>query len=230
MDSLRTIADSAGIPIIEDAAHAIGAIYKGKSIGTISEFTMFSFQAIKAITTGDGGMLAIKDRWLLPKAKRLRWFGIDREAKQSSHWDNNISEIGFKYQLNDTSASMGLAALEDWTDTFKHRRSLFDAYKKGLSSADVTFVGKDESDRQHAAWLCTILARNRDGLQRKLAERGIESSPVHYRNDRYSIFKDSRGSFPNMDAGDNQYLVLPLHMQMDIADVQRVVSTIKEGW
>lgn len=230
LDSLQKVADSAGIPIIEDAAHAVGAVYRGKSIGSISDFTMFSFQAIKSITTCDGGALAMKNEWLLPKAQRLRWFGIDRVAKQSSHWDNNIEEIGFKYQLNDVSASMGLAALEEWPETWKYRRSLFDAYKQGLASADVTFIGKDESDRTHGAWLCTILADNREGLMRKLAERGIESSQVHYRNDRYSIFRDSRGRFPNMDAVDAKYLVLPLHMLMDEEDVERVVSVIQEGW
>ena len=90
MDELKEIAASAGVPLIEDAAHAVGAMYKGQSIGSISDFTMFSFQAIKHITTGDGGMLAMKNKWLLPKAQRLRWFGIDRVAKQQSHWDNDI--------------------------------------------------------------------------------------------------------------------------------------------
>ena len=230
MDSLQKVADSAGIPIIEDAAHAIGAFYKGRSIGSISDFTMFSFQAIKSITTCDGGMLVMKDKWLLPNVKRLRWFGIDRVAKQSSHWDNNIDEIGFKYQMTDVAASMGLAAIEEWDSTWKYRRSLFDAYKKGLDCTGVTFIGKNESDRVHAAWLCTISVDNRAGLQCKLAERGIESSQVHYRNDRYSIFKDSRGSFPNMDAIDNKYLVLPMHMMMSVEDVEKIISVIKSGW
>src|SRR3989440_4061360 len=84
MDELRKIADETGVPIIEDAAHAVVATYKGRSIGSISEFTMFSFQAIKHITTGDGGMLAIRDAELLPAARRIRWFGIDREGKQKA--------------------------------------------------------------------------------------------------------------------------------------------------
>lgn len=231
MDALQKIASEAGIPVIEDAAHAMGGVYRGKKIGEISDYTMFSFQAIKSLTTGDGGMLAFKDKWLLPKAKRLRWFGIDREAKQASHWNNDIVETGYKYQMNDIAASMGLAALEDWDETWARRRELFDVYKLGLASCkDVAFVGRDESDRTHAAWLCTILAEKREDLQRKLAERGIESSQVHYRNDRYSIFRKSRGAFPHMDAVDDKYLVLPLHMLMTPEDVSRVVSVIKEGW
>ena len=81
MDELHKIADQAGIPVIEDAAHAVGASYRGRSIGSISQFTMFSFQAIKHITTCDGGMLAMRDTDLITKAKRIRWFGIDREGE-----------------------------------------------------------------------------------------------------------------------------------------------------
>ena len=87
MDELKKIADEWNIPIIEDAAQAVGAKYKGINIGNISDFTIFSFQAIKHITTGDGGMLIIKDKKLVDKAERIRWFGIDREAKQEGIWE-----------------------------------------------------------------------------------------------------------------------------------------------
>ena len=81
MDEIQKIAKKYKIPIIEDAAHALGAKYNGKPIGSISDYTIFSFQAIKHLTTGDGGMLTIKNNKLEAKAKRIRWFGIDREKK-----------------------------------------------------------------------------------------------------------------------------------------------------
>lgn len=227
MDELREVADGAGIPIIEDAAHALGATYKGRSIGSISDFTMFSFQAIKSLTTGDGGMFSMKNAWLLPKAKRIRWFGIDRAAKLNSNWNNDIFEVGYKYQMTDIAASMGLGALEGWDDMWEHRQSLFNAYKKGLP---FHMVGIDKTDREHAAWLCTVMVEDRVGLQRKLAENGIESDQVHYRNDRYSIFADYRGHYPNMDEIENKYLILPMHMKMTVGDVERVVDVIKKGW
>lgn len=231
MDELQEIANSAGIPIIEDAAHAVGASYKGRSIGSISDFTMFSFQAIKHITTGDGGMLAMKNSWLLPKARRVRWFGIDREAKQQSHWDNDIFEVGYKYQMTDIAASMGLAGLEEWEATQKHRRNLFSIYENGLANTPgLSFIGGGRTDRVHAAWLCTVNVENRVELQHKLRERKIESGQVHYRNDRYSIFQESRGRFPAMDAIESKYLVLPLHTKMTEEDAARVVDTINEGW
>lgn len=231
MDELRQIADDAGVPIIEDAAHAVGATYKGSPIGSLSEFTMFSFQAIKHITTGDGGMLAIKDKSLVPKAKRLRWFGIDREGKQKAIWDNDIWEVGYKYQMTDISAAMGLAALDEWDDVFAHRRCLLELYENGLSDIPgIQFIGGGQTDRLHAAWLCTVLVDRRIELQKKLRSAGIESNQVHYRNDRYTLFEKSRGVFPNMDAIEDNYLVLPLHTRMSKGDAMRVIDVIRSGW
>ncbi|HEY3935335.1 MAG TPA: DegT/DnrJ/EryC1/StrS family aminotransferase [Gemmatimonadales bacterium] len=231
MDELHAIAADAGVPVIEDAAHAVGASYHGRPIGGISPFTIFSFQAIKHITTGDGGMLVMQDQSLLARAQRLRWFGIDRAGKQNAIWDNDITDIGYKYQMTDIAAAMGLAALEEWDAVFALRRQLFATYERGLAGvAGVEFVGGGLSDRTHAAWLCTVFARDRIGLQRKLREHRIESNQVHYRNDRYSIFRESRGAFPNMDSIEHDYLVLPLHTHMTAADAERVVDVIRSGW
>ncbi|MFX1384904.1 MAG: DegT/DnrJ/EryC1/StrS family aminotransferase [Promethearchaeota archaeon] len=108
---------------------------------------------------------------------------------------------------------------------------LITGYRNQLTDInDVTLVGGDYTDRVHAAWLCTVLVEDRVNLQRKLAERGIESGQVHYRNDRYSIFQNSRGYFPNMDSVEDNYLVLPMHMMMDVGDVERVCDVLREGW
>ncbi|HEY4099431.1 MAG TPA: DegT/DnrJ/EryC1/StrS family aminotransferase [Gemmatimonadales bacterium] len=231
LDELHAIAAEAGIPVIEDAAHAVGATYRGAPIGGISPFTIFSFQAIKHITTGDGGMLVMRDPALLAAAQRLRWFGIDRAGKQQGIWDNDITEIGYKYQMTDIAAAMGLAALEEWDETFALRRKLFDVYECGLTGIPgLEFIGGGLTDRLHAAWLCTVFARDRIGLQQKLREHRIESNQVHYRNDRYSVFGASRGHFPHMDAVEHDYLVLPLHTHMTVADAERVVSVIRSGW
>ena len=231
MDELHATALKWNIPIIEDAAHAVGGKYKGKFIGEISDFTMFSFQAIKHITTGDGGMLVIKNHNLLEKARRVRWFGIDRSAKQMGIWENDIKEVGYKYQMTDISAAMGLAALEEFDQTLAHRRKLFVVYEKNLTNVPgLKFVGGGYTDREHAAWLCTVIVDRRFDLQKKLREHHIESNQVHYRNDRYSIFGGRQKSFPNMDAIEDKYLVLPLHTKMNVEDVERVCTVIKSGW
>jgi perosamine synthetase len=231
MKELGEIAATWGIPIIEDAAHALGATYHGKPIGSISDFTMFSFQAIKHITTGDGGMLILKDETLKDKAHRIRWFGIDRTAKQMGHWENDIKEVGYKYQMNDIAAAMGLAALEEFDQISALRKNLFKKYSELLRGVPgVQFVGDGYTDREHAAWLCTIIVDNRFELQTKLREHHIESNQVHYRNDRYTIFGGRRDNLPNMDAVEDKYLVLPLHTKMNVDHVEKVCDVIRSGW
>ena len=233
MDDLQSIANEWNIPIIEDAAHAVGATYKGHNIGNISEFTIFSFQAIKHITTGDGGMLIIKDENLLDKADRIRWFGIDRKSKQAGTWENDIKEVGYKYQMTDIAAAMGIASLEEFDQISSLRKTLFKTYEDELSNLDdVKVVGGGFKDREHGAWLFTILVNNRYKLQEKLRSNNIESNQVHFRNDRYSIFKEFTDGkvFPNMDRVEDDYLVLPLHTMMDKKDVMRICSVIKSGW
>jgi dTDP-4-amino-4,6-dideoxygalactose transaminase len=231
MDELQAVAMEWNIPVIEDAAHALGATYKGTPIGALSDFTMFSFQAIKHITTGDGGMLSVKNSELRAKGERIRWFGIDRTAKQMGHWENDIKEVGYKYQMTDIAAAMGLAALEEFDEILRKRREIFSIYEKELANIPgLQFIGGGYNDREHAAWLCTVTAEKRFELQKKLRDNNIESNQVHYRNDRYSIFGGRRNDLPNMDAIEDKYLVLPLHTKMSIEDTHRVCKTIQAGW
>lgn len=211
-------------PVIEDCAQALGA-----PMDQPSSFKCFSFQAVKHITTGDGGMLVLPPN-LVEKAKRMRWFGIDRAAKLAGIWSNDITEIGYKYQMTDVGASLGLAGLALLEEQLWRRRFLLNHYAASLR--DVPGIQMLNHDPQGAAWLCTVAVENREGLKRKLLENEIESDQVHYRNDRYTIFEKFRrpGEFPNMDAIESKYLCLPLHMHMNIHDVHRVCEVIRSGW
>jgi perosamine synthetase len=231
MDKLTAIANQWNIPVIEDAAHALGGSFNGVPIGAISDFTMFSFQAIKHITTGDGGMLSFRNKELRKKAERIRWFGIDRTAKQMGHWDNDIKEVGYKYQMTDIAAAMGLAALEEFDEILRIRKELFKIYENNLVNIPgLKFIGGGFKDREHAAWMCTVVAENRIELQKKLRSLNIESNQVHYRNDRYSVFGGRKENLPNMDEVEDKYLVLPLHTKMSLSDAYRVTNAIKSGW
>lgn len=231
MDELMQIAREYNIPLIDDAAHALGATYKGQNIGEMNDFSIFSFQAIKHITTGDGGMLTIKNHDLVEKAKRIRWFGIDRSAKQMGHWENDICEVGYKYQMNDIAAALGITALAEFDETLKYRKMLFSEYEKQLAGIDgIKLIGTGLTDREHAAWLCTVLAERRVDLMKKLREYKIESGQVHYRNDRYTVFGGRRSDLPNMDSTEEKYLVLPLHLRMTPQDVETIGNVIKSGW
>ena len=231
MDELKKITSKNKIPIIEDAAHALGAMYNNKPIGSISEFTSFSFQAVKHITTGDGGMLCVKNKKLLKKAQRIRWFGIDREGKHKGIWENDIIEVGYKYQMTDISASIGLEALKSFKNILNHRKKLFEVYLSELSkNKNVICVNDDDKRKKHSAWLFTILLEKKDYLQKKLRENKIETNQVHFRNDKYSIFRKFARNykFPNMDFIENKYLVLPLHLKVSISDVKYICRLINK--
>jgi len=230
MDAIGALAARYSIPVIEDAAHALGATYGGVPIGAISPFTMYSFQAIKQLTTGDGGMLTFKDAGLEQKAKRLRWFGIDRTLKQKGIWENDITEVGYKYQMTDIGAAIGLAGLEEFDETLAHRRALYRRYVDNLRGVSHVKIVDDFSPRKtHAAWLFTIIVERREQCQLKLRSRRIESAQTHFRNDRYSIF-ECTAEFPRMDSIDDSYLILPLHTKMAPADVDRICDILREGW
>lgn len=231
-DPILEIAAEFGIPVIQDAAHSLGGKYKGKYVGAIADYTIFSFQAIKHITTGDGGMLAIKDNTKVDLARRLRWFGIDRENKIKGVWENDIRETGFKYHMNDIAATLGIEGVKSIDFILNHRQHLSQLYFENLRGvAGLESVGeRDLLNVEHAAWVHTIMVDNRRRLMDKLLHEGIESAQVHYRNDSYSIFSGSSGSFPKMDSVQDKYLVLPLHMKVKEEDVHRICKVIKSGW
>lgn len=231
MKELLAIGEQYGIPVIEDAAHALGATYEGKPIGSVSPFTMFSFQAIKHITTGDGGMLVVHEDEIAKKGERIRWFGIDRSNKQKGTWENDIWEVGYKYQMTDISAAMGLAALEEFDETLAYRQKLFNIYKKKLVNVPgFKLIGTNYTDRTHAAWLCTAIVEKRVDFMNYLRDNKIESGQVHYRNDRYSVLGGRRDDLPMMDSIEDKYIVLPLNNHLTTDQIEYVCETIKKGW
>jgi dTDP-4-amino-4,6-dideoxygalactose transaminase len=225
MDRIRKVAGD--IPVIEDAAQALGTTYKGKMIGSISEYTCFSFQATKHITTADGGMLVLKDKEKSKIAKRLRWFGINREGKQNGIWENDIWEIGYKYQMTDIAAAMGLAGLKTFDKVLLWRQILLKRYAYMLEDCPGIKLIDGEGN---SAWLCTVIVENRKRLIKKLRDNHIESATVHSRNDQYTVFGGKVEGLVNMDFMEDKYLVLPLHTKMAIGDVNKICEIIRSGW
>jgi len=134
-------------------------------------------------------------------------------------------------QTSDIAAAIGLAALDEFDDVLAQRRSLLEQYERELANIPgLSLIGARREDRTHAAWMCTVLVERREALQKKLREQNIESSQVHYRNDRYSVFGGRRNDFPNMDAVEDKYLHLPLHTRMNGTDLARICWTIRAGW
>ena len=229
LKELNAIAKKRKIVLIQDAAQSLAAKYNNKSIVKYADYTIYSFQAIKQITSGDGGMLVFKDKKKLKKAYRIRWFGIDRLAKQGGTWENDIKEIGFKYQMTDIGASLLLESIKEFKKIWSHRRKLYKIYEKTLlKNSSITIMDKKKSGTEHSNWLFTICLERKDYLQKKLRQNGVETNQVHFRNDRYSIFKSfTKGKkFKNMDLVENNYLVLPIHPKVKLSDAKRISNLI----
>jgi len=231
LDKLNEIAKKNNLILIQDAAQSLGARYNRKSIVNFADFTIFSFQAIKHITSGDGGALVMKKISLEKKCKRLRWFGIDRPKKQGGTWENDIKEIGYKYQMTDLGACLLLDSMKEF-NLIKYKRNLI--YKTYLNhikqSKKIRCIESTDKNSDEVMWLFTIISPFKDVLQKKLREKKIETNQVHFRNDRYSIFKQfvKKKKFINMDSLEKQYLVLPMHTKMSRDDAIRISLEINK--
>ena len=230
LDELNKIKKKYKVTLIQDAAQSLGSKYKNKNITDYADFSIFSFQAIKHISSGDGGMLTFKNKKLLDKSRRIRWFGIDRVKKQGGTWENDITEIGYKYQMTDIGARMLLDSMSDFSKILSHRKKIFDIYKKILSKNNkLIFLDTKSKNCSNSPWLCTIVVhKKRIKLQNYLRNLNIETNQVHFRNDRYSIFKKfiKKGTYPNMDKYENDYLVIPLNLKISIKDAYYIGKTI----
>lgn len=218
------------LTLIQDAAQSLGSKFKNKNIAEYADFTIYSFQAIKHITSGDGGLLAFKNKKLLEKSRRIRWFGIDRIKKQGGTWENDIKEIGYKYQMTDISARMLLDSIQEFPKIISHRKKIFEVYKNYLSkNSNVKVLDTIDKSLTNSFWLCTILVKNkRVALQKYLRKHKIETNQVHFRNDRYSIFKKfiKKKSCPNMDKIENNYLVIPMNKKISLKDAKFIAEKI----
>ena len=219
-DRIFALAKEYGVPVVIDAAQSLGVPEQN------GDFICYSFQAIKHFTTGDGGMLVCRSEEDYQSAKKLRWFGIDREAKKRANWQwlNNhkmsmdIEEAGYKYHMNDVAAAMGIVGLRHSDKALEYRKTLSYAYVEGLTEK-VIFGG--------SCWLFCILTDNRDEVMRYLRDRGIECDLIQLRNDIFKVF-GGRVRLPNMDRFESKYLYLPLHQNLTIENVRYIAEVLNQ--
>lgn len=233
LEEIHAIARKYNLIVIEDAAHALGATYKGKPIGSLSDFTCFSFQAIKHLTTGDGGAVCCLDPQMSQKAITQRWFGIDRKNSSLSPLGErqyNITELGFKYHLNDYAAALGLANLEGFKDRLEQRRRYAQLYDSKLGKISGITPFQYKKDRESAYWLYGFHVERRDDFIAALKSRGIAASVVHQRIDRNSIFGGIKSDLVNQAKFDNSQIHIPMHDALTEETVNYIIESIQLGW
>lgn len=233
MDEILSIAKRFKLTVIEDASDAVGARYKNNPIGSLSPFTCFSFRAVQQITSAEGGMLCALSDEHFQAALRRRWFGIDklnRKPNAVGYFDFDIHETGYGYHMTNIHAALGLANLQDLDSILKRRAHIVEQYEKSLGAIDGITLLESNPNRKNGFGLFTLHVQRREDFCTALRNKGIETSIVHDRNDRYSAFGGLRKDLPQLDLFSKTHLSLPLHNQLSDRDVDYIITSIKEGW
>lgn len=215
---INQIASSHNLPVIEDAAQALGSEYGGKPIGSHSDFVTFSFQAIKIINTVDGGLLAAKKNTDAKRGKILRWYGIDREkrtwGRNYNFWEYPISEVGYKMQMTDVAASIGLGQLPYLEKLLEHRRRLAKLYEKALAGSKTLKAQKILAKAKSNYWMFTVVCDNKNSklkLFKILKKIGVSAEEGHRRNDTYPVFvKYKKEELPGVTYFNDNHLIIPI--------------------
>ena len=218
--------------LIEDGAHSIGTKYKGKYLGNHGNFVMNSLQAIKHITSIDGGLLYCPHMELYERAKLLRWYGIDRNPKGRTDFrcEADIPEWGFKFHMNDICATVGM-------ENFKHLDQIVSKHKENAAYYDEHLQGiegvtllKREEGFESAFWIYTILVDDRPSFYKHMEKCRITVSQVHERNDKHSCMAEFKSELPNLDKTIGNIVSIPVGWWITNEEREYIVNCIKKGW
>jgi dTDP-4-amino-4,6-dideoxygalactose transaminase len=225
--AIQNISKKHGIPVIHDASHALGAKFNGLKTGSHFPFTVFSFQAIKQLTTIDGGMLQIQNKEEYEKGKLIRWFGID---KKLSRLENNIQFQGYKYHMNNVNATIGLVQLKDIDSIINAHIKNGKYFDKELQNTNGVVLVKYYMGSKPSYWLYTLKVDNRDRFVKKLTENGIMASELHKRNDLHDYLNDFQQKLPSLDKFYSKLVHLPCGWWVGKKEREHIISVIKKGW
>jgi dTDP-4-amino-4,6-dideoxygalactose transaminase len=224
---IQEISKKYNIPVIEDAAHALGTTYNGKKTGNHFPFTVFSFQAIKHLTTIDGGALQIQDKELYERGKLIRWFGLD---KKLTRLENDIQIQGYKYHMNNVNATIGLVQLETIEELLQQYQTIgkyLDLKLKGLPGLE-TVVQYPNSESSY--WLYTLKVDRRDDFIKMMEDNGFMASEIHKRNDLHTYLNDYPAEMPNLDRFYSRLVHIPCGWWVTLEDCDKMIELIKKGW
>jgi dTDP-4-amino-4,6-dideoxygalactose transaminase len=240
MDEILDIGRRKGIPVIEDAAHALGTTVGPRMIGALSDLTCFSFYATKNLTTGEGGMVTTNDADLAARVRRLSLHGLSRDAWKrytaAGTWKYDIVDLGYKYNMTDVAAGIGLAQLAKFKAMQARRRLLARRYTRLLRSCDAFDLPVERPGWTHAWHLYILRLRDgvlsigRDQVIDELRERGIGTSvhfiPLHMHSFYKRTLRHRPGSFPHAEREYARAISLPLFPGLALEDLDRVVECL----
>ena len=242
MTEIMKIAKKNKLIVIEDCAHAIETKYKGKHVGNFGDFGCFSFYATKNLVTGEGGMLITKNKKYFNKIKILSLHGMDKAAWKRygklgyRHYD--VSEIGFKYNMMDLQAAIGIHQLNRIERNHKKRKKIFNTYKKNLKSLNIILPNAIDKNIKHSYHLFTLLINkkingiNRDEFMLKMHKHQIGVG-IHYRSiPEHSIYRKKFGwklkNYPNSKKIGQETVSIPLSPALSKIEINKIIKSIKQ--
>jgi perosamine synthetase len=237
---LRRLADESGALLIEDAAHALGATYQGRKVGSIAHLTTFSLHPVKQITSGEGGVVTTDDDRLAERVRRFRNHGIDTDARQreqSGSWFYEMRELGYNYRLTDVQCALASSQLESLTAWVARRRVLAQRYTEAFAAERALELPVVRPDRESAWHLYVVRLRlehlrvGRAEVYRALRAENIGVN-VHYIpvpwHPYYQALGFTRGQWPVAEAAYSRLLSLPMWAGMTDADVDDVIAAVRK--
>lgn len=238
LEGIIKIAKKYNLYIIEDAAHAFPAVHKDKMIGTWGDFTVFSFYATKGITTGEGGMVTTIHPDKADLIRRTRLHGINKQAFDRPSWYYEVTDKGYKYNMPDILAALGIAQLREAHLFWKRREQIVKTYKQEFKDIPGLKLPPDDPNGKHSWHLFRveldpkILGRGRDSLSEELKDRNIGTSlhfiPIFEHPYYKKKFKFNREDYPNACSMYDKCLSLPLFAGMTDDDVEYVIKNVKD--
>jgi len=231
LDEIRAIGKEFDLPIIEDSAHAMGSKYKGDYIGSKGDLITFSFQVVKIVTCGDGGVITTPNEKYYKTLKEYVWYGMDRETKIADPLDpfpDDITKLGFKANMNDITATIGCVALDHLNERLEKRQEIGNFYRDNLKNLKKVKLLKFPNHAHPNYQIFPIHIEDRRVFADFMFSNGIQVNVNNRRNDKYSIFGGMRSDLPNTAKADLDTILLPCHSDLSLDDLNRIVNKIKE--
>ena len=226
IDEINFIAKKNGLKVIEDAAHALGASYKGKKIGNHSGYVCFSFQAIKHLTTIDGGAISTNlGLEEISTIRKIKWFGLDRNFT-GQKWSQDITRSGYKFHMNNVNSSIGLLQMKYIDEIISKHIKNGKFYDRNITNSKIKKLVQS-NDAESSYWIYTLLVDDRQRFSKYLQENGITSDVVHVRNDKYTVFKDYiRDDLVGCDYFCKKMINIPVGWWLSEENIHKIVNVV----
>lgn len=239
MDELMPWAREKGLKVIEDCAHTDGSKYKGTPLGLWGDIGCYSFEEKKLMTTGDGGMMVTNQPGLFKDVKAMRWVGIDKDNwktaqkytdtnKDAMHWFYELNVLGYKYNMNDLAASIGLAQLEKLPGFNARRSEIINKYMDGIEGLEDVKPLLPYEPGNYTYQMFGIRAENRDELMIYLKSKGIATGSHYTPLSVQPLFRQWGENCPYIEKEADKFITLPLHAELTDEERKYIVTALKE--